>query len=339
MNCSFKNYQPLFNLKKFDLKILKVKSLALENNYLKDNPERINIILWPKDIEFKAGSFNNMVMYLCGFANNSTFSVNLKKFDLNPIQKIDNLVFNNEAPCIPYIFLDAWTPLGGSQFINSEYSGNFEYYIVDEVYAFLKDNLDITEIYPLGGSSGGYGALHLMSKFPEIFNLGMSLAPDSFFEGQLLPDMLAVGKYIKEFGSLDKTHKAFINNEFPKGKDYFKLLNVLAMAFCYSPKSELGPVMPIDLKTGIINETIWAEYKKNDPVNFLVSRKENLKKLKGLFLEVGNKDEFYLYYGARQIKTVLDKSVENFYFNEFNGGHFKLSNRHSLALSWLKKQL
>ena len=84
------------------------------------------------------------------------------------------------------VFVDAWTSLGGSQFLNSTANGPYLDYICDEIVPFVDAR------YPtvagrehravLGGSSGGYGAMVVPMLRPDVFGAFASHAGDALFD-------------------------------------------------------------------------------------------------------------------------------------------------------------
>src|SRR5919198_1259829 len=82
------------------------------------------------------------------------------------------LVDELAAPCL-VVFVDAWTSLGGSQFIDSPGTGRYGSYLCDEVVSFVDAHYR-TLAGPahrgiMGKSSGGYGAMVTPMLRPDRF--------------------------------------------------------------------------------------------------------------------------------------------------------------------------
>src|ERR671935_235641 len=82
------------------------------------------------------------------------------------------LVAELAAPCL-VVFVDAWTSLGGSQFVDSPGTGRYGSYLCDEVVAFVDERYR-TLAEPahrgvMGHSSGGYGAMVSAMLRPDRF--------------------------------------------------------------------------------------------------------------------------------------------------------------------------
>ncbi len=327
------NFKP-YELKHFEIKTLKIKSVSLEGNPLGDPSVRNIPVLIPKE----KGTYKS-VFYLSGFTGNAQKNFNFKSYEQNLIEEIDEWTGNESIRPKVYIFVDAWTAWGGSQFINSEGCGKYEDYLVKDLVPTALENLksigyEVADNVILGGSSGGYGALHLCSKYPEIFSHCLAIAPDCDFEVSLKPEIY--------HGFADILHQGGAKEIFDKIKKYevktnqrsfHTMVNVLAMAACYSDVDSEGmPLLPLE-KEGFFDEELWAKWLTKDPVKFLPKRLSNIKKLKTIFLSVGEFDQFLLQYGARKIRKYLkDQNVE-FIYEEFKGNHFDIGTRRKKALS------
>lgn len=324
--------------KNFDVHNLHLVSSILDQNALGDSPFRNNPILIPRiQQKEKLG----VVIVLSGFAGNGTKYLGDKGFDETFMQQLDRIYHQKLAPYAAYVFVDAWTFWGGSQFINSKAVGRYEDYILKELLpcVFSIFNIDSKKTAIMGQSSGGYGALHLSSKYPDVFKYCGALAPDCFFEASLLPDLYKASPYLSKnshYSSLKTLHQ---QRQILKQKNGFSIINAIAMTACYSPSTKGRSIdWPIDFKTGKLNLKTWKRWLDHDPLCFLPKRKRQLLKLKGLFLDVGNRDEFHLQMGLRQIHANLKKSRINHHYSEFDGGHFDAHERYPLFWEWLTKK-
>lgn len=325
-----------YELANFSIATLKVDSSALKNNPLNDSTTRFNPVLVPSS----QGPWP-VVMVLGGFSGNASFYVNAKFNEQNAVQVIDQAFSRGEAPLALYVFVDALTTWGGSQFINSAATGNYEDYIVNEIVPALRKlypvSTDPAEWCICGGSSGGYGALHLGSKHPQIFGRVAAIAPDSFFEASLLSEYYqALPLWDKYQGSARKALEELRNGRLMKNKNWHSLLNAFGMAACYCPEGDTGDFkFPLDIKTGEKIETLWKKFLSHDPIYFLPERIENLRKLTGIYLDVGTKDNFHLQYGTRQISKLLKAGQIHHDYCEFDGNHFEISERRIEVWKWL----
>ena len=323
-----------YDLKFFKIETLSIHSQILKSNPLKDPSLRHNPVLIPRKIK---GDLP-VIVILAGFTGNGPQYFGVKSFERNFPQSMDEWFYKQRGVSPLVVFVDAMTFFGGSQFINSSGAGRYEDYIIKEVIPA------ITEVYPvkkqprywcvMGGSSGGYGALHLASRFPHRLGLAAALAPDSAFELSLLPEIYSALPTIEKLGGIGGVKKMMVEGSLQRRGDFHDIVNVVGMASCYSKN---GVQLPVDSDTGVIIDPLWREWKQKDPVVFLKRRTRNLRKLHGLLLDVGKYDQFNLQYGGRRIRQLFKESKISIEYSEFEGDHFDISSRRPLVWKWLTR--
>jgi enterochelin esterase-like enzyme len=318
----------------FDLQNLVIESQKLASNALGDSPQKHNYVLVPKNKEPAP-----LIVHLAGYFGNGYQNFNFKSLDENFPQLIIKATLDKKIAPAVHVFVDAMTAIGGSQFINSDACGDYEAYIQTELLPILEKEFNLIKGEKnrclFGASSGGYGSLHHISVAKSPFGIAVAIAPDSYFESSLLPEFYKAAPHLEELSSLKSIKKSLQDGSLKKKKNYFDIMNALAMTLCYSPLKKGELQFPIDLKTGSINEKTWNLWKEKDPVQFLKNRAGHLKK-KMIYLDVGTFDEFSLFFGARHIKGVLEKQKTPHIYSEFSGGHFALNERKIIAMEWLK---
>ncbi len=328
-----------FEVKNFHVETLQIESAVLKNNPLNDPFVRFNPVLVPKS----QGPWP-VVFVLAGLTGNAPFYFNPKFQEHNAVQVIDQSFARGEAPEALYVFVDALTAWGGSQFINSAATGAYEDYIMQELIPAVREHYTVSasarEWCVTGGSSGGYGALHLGSKYPEVFGYVGAIAPDCFFEASLLPELYhALPLWEKYQESGRRALEELRNGKLMKLRNWHTIVNAFAMAACYSAQGTHGDfILPLNTHTAEKIPTIWEKWLEHDPLVFLPLRVPALKKLSGLYLDVGNKDNFHLHYGARQISRFLKTHHIVHDYVEFDGTHFDIGERRVEVWKWLASQ-
>ena len=320
------------------VKILNHTSEILKNNPLGDKFEREVCVYLPP--EYDENKSYPSVYFLTGFTGRGKMLLNDKPFGPSLPERLDGLI--NEGKIRPMIAVmpDCFTYYGGSQYINSSATGNYENYLIEEIVPFVDDNFSTVKSgnsrAVTGGSSGGYGALVLSMRHPEIFGLCASLSGDCYFEISLLPDFGKAFKAIKgnPQSILDKMWKEEAN----KGKHDFDALNIIGMSACYSPNGSDFD-LPFDLQTGEIREDIWQKWLEHDPVRLVEKYAENLKSLKFLFIDAGTRDEFNLDIGAKVLCERLKKHDIPHIHEEFDDGHFNISYRYNRSLELISERI
>jgi hypothetical protein len=106
----------------------------------------------------------------------------------------------------------------------------------------------------MGGSSGGIGSFTLSAKYPDVFCAFADHSGDSAFEYCYLKDVpefiTAMEKYDYD---LEKFKAIIYDRSVPKDNAFKGVLNLMAMAACYSPNPAVEPLgfeLPFDIHTG-----------------------------------------------------------------------------------------
>lgn len=326
-----------YDLKKYEAYNLIVESSALNENPLGDPARRSNYILVPK----KSRQNQAVIFHLAGYFSTGYQMFSSKTLELNFPQNLDRLLAESGAGRAIHVFVDASTYWGGSQFINSPGSGRYQDYILKELFPSVTKLLpcDLDRTCVMGGSSGGYGALSLVSQKNSPFRVAFATAPDSLFEVSLLPDLYKAAPELSKYKNFRTLKKMIGSGDLQGKRSFFNLVNIIAMAHCYAPKDAFEKdwmEWPIDLYSGEINQSLWKQWLKHDPVRFLKKRLANLKS-KTIALDVGKYDDYALQYGTRQIFDFLQKSEVESHYSEFPGNHFGLSARRLKFLFKLPK--
>lgn len=324
-------------LKHFDLRTLVSESEVLKANPLEDSSVRYHPVLVPRTPVPDGGW--SVVFVLAGFTGNGPNYFNRKTFELNLPQTLDACVERGEAPSALYIFCDAMTSWGGSQFVNSAGTGRYEDFIAQELVSLVKAKFDVSSLADrwavVGGSSGGYGALHLGSRYPQNFGHVGAIAPDSFFEASLLPEVWSAAPTFTKLGGVSGVAAEKANGRLFKRKDAHTVLNAVAMGLCYAADGRGDFDFPIESRSGVLIPEIWQRWKAHDPITFLRERPVN--QLKSIYLDVGVRDQYHLQFGTRQIFDVLSAKQAKVTYRDFEGTHFDIGERRPEMWKWLKE--
>ncbi|HVE59301.1 MAG TPA: alpha/beta hydrolase-fold protein [Pyrinomonadaceae bacterium] len=315
---------------------LQHKSEILENNPLGDKFIRDLIVYLPPDYDEE--KFYPSVYVLTGFTGRGKMMLNDSAFTPNFAERMDNLINQGKIKPMIAVLPDCFTHYGGSQYINSTATGNYEDYLVKEIVPFVDETFqtikDKNSRAVMGKSSGGYGALIMALRHADLFGLACSTSGDAYFEHCYLQDIPKAFRAIK--GDPSKLIEKFWNEDAKKGKDDFSGLNMIGMSSCYSPKNAEFD-LPFDLETGEIRADVWEKWLAHDPVRLVEKSVESLKSLKLLYIDAGTKDEFALDLGARIFcKKLRDFDIPHIH-EEFDDGHFNISYRQNRSLELISQ--
>ena len=317
------------------------ESKVLKDNPLKDPAVRYFPVYLPHSY-YSSSKRYPVVYLLSGFTGRGMMNLNESFLNENIHERLDRLISSRRVKEMIVVMPDCITKYGGSQFINSTATGRYEDYIKNEFVSYIDNNYrtlpQSNSRAVMGKSSGGYGAVMLAMKNPDVFELMCSTAGDMCFEYCYKPDFPKFVSQIEQYG---KGHKAVvnfikkeINYKHPKPKSFHNTINVIGMSSCYSPNPKgieskgYNFDLPFDVLTGELDRAIFNKWLKKDPVMLIEKFKDNLKKLKLIFIDAGTKDEFNLNIGARIFSKKLAENKIDFLHEEFDDGHFNLQYRY-----------
>ncbi|WP_306305654.1 alpha/beta hydrolase-fold protein [Metallosphaera hakonensis] len=229
---------------------------------------------------------------------------------------------------------DTFTKLGGNQYLDSKAVGLYESHLIKEIIPLVKEHYSSINVGVMGKSSGGYGALHLGSKYN--FKAVAAHSADAYFEYAYLPLFPKVIQTLRRAGNPREFVDMFWSSQDRKRKDLLDAMMIVGLSGFYSPEETLE--LPFELDTGKLREDVWKHWISLDPVRFLASRKENLSG-KYLYIDVGTRDDFNLQYGNRIIHQMLSAWGISHAYEEFQAGHMNTSYRYDVSLAYLSRYL
>jgi S-formylglutathione hydrolase FrmB len=315
----------------------RITSEVLRDNPLGDPVERDLLVYRPSGYEESSQPLP-VLLAAAGFGGTGPMQFNRSPFSESLDRRLDRLIRTGACPPVLVVAPDCFTRVGGSQYINSSAVGRYEDYLTDEIVPFVRDHYRCGKWGVFGKSSGGYGAMALGMRHPEVFSALADHSGDSNFELCYLPDFGAALGAFQEAGSPEAFLEGMWADVNPSRKKYRHGLNMLAMAAHYSPNPDsphLGIDFPFDLDTGRFRPDVWERWRAFDPVNMVERYAGNLARLKLIYVDCGGKDEFNLQWGARALERELRDHDLDVHFEEFDDGHFSLSYRFDRSLPLL----
>ena len=177
---------------------------------------------------------------------------NRSPFRRNFPELADELFAAGRRPPCVLVWVDAWTSLGGSQFVDSPGTGRYHTYLCEEVVPWVDERyrtLAAPEHRGIAGkSSGGYGAMITPMLRPDLFGGLATHAGDALFENCYLPEFPETVRALRDEyeGSYERFWEDFRSRPaFSKESDFY-LLNSWAMAACYSADEDGTVRLPFD---------------------------------------------------------------------------------------------
>lgn len=280
------------------------------------------------------------VYVLQGYSGQLDMWLGRQSFEPNVVERLDGMFAESGCPSAVVVFVDAWTSLGGSQFLNSSATGRYMDYLCDEVVPFIDaryPTLGARDHRGLAGkSSGGYGAMVVSMCRPDVFGAFASHAGDALFECCYLPEFPAVARTLRDHfeGSFD----VFLDRI--RDIDHFDWsrlgapFSAYAMAAAYSPDPNAPgrPLLPFEVETGRLVEEVWQRWLEWDPVRMAGRHADALRSMHRIYLDAGRSDEFFLDLGAQAFSAELERLGVDHSLELFDGAHGGITYRYPGAI-------
>jgi enterochelin esterase family protein len=122
------------------IKILRHESEVLKNNPLGDKRIRDLYVYLPPDYETHAAKNYPTVYCLTGFTGRGKMFLNDNAFTPNLAERLDKLIGDGTIKPMIAVLPDCFTYYGGSQYVNSTATGNYEDYLTEEIVGFVDEN-------------------------------------------------------------------------------------------------------------------------------------------------------------------------------------------------------
>ena len=139
-----------------------------------------------------------------------------------------------------------------------------------------------------GKSSGGYGAITHALRHSDIWAAAACHSGDMAFELCYLPDMPAVLRALA--GAENSIERWWQQLEAAK-----------------KHSEGAGPLSPAPSFACEVIEERWANWLRQDPIVAIETQADNLRRLKALYIDCGEKDQFNLLYGACRLVRRLNE--------------------------------
>jgi S-formylglutathione hydrolase FrmB len=230
--------------------------------------------------------------------------------------------------------------------VSSPAHGNYEEYLCDEIVATVDARYrtlperDARGVF--GRSSGGYGAVRVAMRRPDVFSAFACQSGDMGFALCYLPDFAPTAAALAAAGSIEAWVERFESREKKRGSD-FAAVSMLAMSAAYSPDESqpFGLRLPFDVETGELIEEVWQRWRDNDPITMVQQSgfAEALRSTRLAFFDCGSRDEHQLHLGLALLRSRLDDAGIAHEAETFDDGHRSLGYRHDVSIPKLATAL
>lgn len=325
-----------------------VDSAALTDNPLGDPHRRPLLVYLPPGYDTDAERRYPTVYRLQGLTGQVDMWRNRQAFRLNAMEALDAFFAAGSGQPAIVVHVDAWTRLGGSQFLDSPGTGRYHTYLCDEVVPLVDATfrtLAEREHRGLAGkSSGGYGAMVTAMLRPDLFSAFATHAGDALFEVAYQPEFAPAARALTSDhgGSFERFWADFRSRpgQVRRGDDV--LLNTYCMAACYSTDADGTVRLPFETDSGRLVPDVWERWLERDPVRMAPRHADALRSMRAIWIDAGRSDEFNLDLGATAFAGELARlgvGEPTVRFELFDGTHSNIEWRYPRAIGWLAERL
>lgn len=320
---------------------LLLDSAVLKTNLLGDPTEREIAVYVPHGHD---GKGLPLLVDVVGFTAGGPIHVNWKNFGENLPERADRLIASGALPPCVIAFPDCFTKLGGNQYVNSVAMGRWDDFLRDEAVPFVEKTFGCGgqgKRGIFGKSSGGYGAMVHALLHPDFWSAAAVHSGDMGFQllygHEFVPVLRALTKmnfdfkkWVDEFWAAQKTKDSDVH-----------ILMMLAQAASFDP----DPSQPYGIRLPVTHDTCeviperWQNWLAWDPLTLVEKHGPALKKLKTLYIDCGDVDQYNLVYGARRMHKHLTQIGVPHTYEEFPDNHSSVDYRMDVSLPILVKAL
>lgn len=284
-----------------------------------------------------------LLVDLVGITSSGLSHTNWMGFAENMPERLDRLIGEGRMPPVVVAFPDCFTRIGGNQYVNSTATGPWEDFLIAEMLPAVEGRFGCGGAGRrglFGKSSGGYGAIMNALRHSDVWAAAACHSGDMGFELCYLPDMPATLRALAPDNSIEAWWRK-LEGAKKRPDGVFSAMNILAMAASYDPDPSafLGMRLPVTFDTCEVIQDRWVNWLRHDPVVAVESLGSNLRALKALYIECGERDQFNLLYGARRFVRRLKELGIPHRYEEFPDNHSAVDYRMDESLPFLASAL
>ncbi|HSL44792.1 MAG TPA: alpha/beta fold hydrolase [Anaerolineales bacterium] len=305
---------------------IEIPAPSLAENLVGEPAERTIYVYLPPSYATSEKRYP-VVYYLPGYGDSGIIGFRLPD-DMN------SLIESGQLKEMMIVIASGDSKTGGSFYVNSPVTGNWEDHLVFDVVGYVDSNfrtLAQAESRGITGHSmGGFGALNIAMRHPDVFSAVYSMSPGLFDENGLAESFLfAQERTITNFVNYEKELAALPLEEAQEKMFLSPQEFSLAYGYAFAPNPDRHPpyfdypYTEVDGKL-VRDDEIWNKWESGfgGIAGETLQYKENLLKLKGIVVDYGIYDENpwipkgVEYYGEQLTAAGISVKVAG-----YNGNH------------------
>jgi S-formylglutathione hydrolase len=260
---------------------IKIHGRSLAGNLEGDSPDRDVMVYLPPSYKVSGNRRYPVLYMLHGFTDDTDHWWGVVPHFVNVPRSIDKALASGVAQELIVVMPNAYTRFQGSMYSNSVTTGNWEDYVAGDLVSYVDRHYrtiaNVRSRGLAGHSMGGYGALRIGMKHPDVFSSIYVMSACCLTSRSVDAERGRRAEAVQdpqEVSRLDFPTKA-----------------LLASAAAWSPNPGKPPLF-VDLPTvdGQPRPDILAKWAANAPLAMIDQYIANLKRLRAIAFDVGTKD-------------------------------------------------
>jgi pimeloyl-ACP methyl ester carboxylesterase len=247
------------------------------------------------------------------------------------------------APDCLVVFVDAWTSVGGSQFVDSNGSGRYHTYLCDEIVPFVDERYESNGLRGVSGkSSGGYGAAVTAMLRPDLFAGFASHAGGGLFDVSIRPFFRVAARALRDRydGSIERFLASLREPAALAHSDDIHILLQWGFAAAYSADEDGTIRLPYDVATAEVIPELWERWLDWDYPTLVPRHADVLKEMRAIYYDCGTRDEWYLDLTLEWVRRRLEHlGVRDLSAELFDATHLAIEYRYPLGIRYLVERL
>ena len=298
--------------KKGTVERVKVHGKALEGNLEGDSADREVLVYLPASYKTSGTQRYPVVYFLHGFTDDPDHWWGFIKHFVNLPEVLDRAFADGRTREVIVAMPNAYTAFQGAMYSNSATTGNWEDFVTDELVTYIDGHyrtIAATASRGLAGHSmGGYGALKIGMKHPEIYS------------SLYVMSACCLSPPTEQSARRGGAQAEAVHSQAEAAKADFGAKATLAEAAAFSPNPK-NPPLYLDLPTkgGEFRPEIAAKWAANAPLAMIDQYIGYLRRMKAVAMDVGLQD------GLRFDVKVLDGILNDYQvphtYETYEGDH------------------
>jgi S-formylglutathione hydrolase len=299
----------------------RVDAVSLASNLVGDSAAR-DIVVYLPPAYFSTQKHFPVVYYLPGFEDSGMTGFSLPN-------DLDTLVKGGRLTDTIVVVASGTNRLGGSFYVNSPVTGNWEDYIAGDVVSYVDGHFRTLARASsrgiAGHSMGGFGALSIAVHRPDLFGAVYAMSPGLFdrnglSESQMFASDSEIESFLEFQGGLSGLSTSDAVAKTPGSQTF-----TVAYGLAFAPNAKAQP-LPLDYPVRKVNGTlvrddaVWLKWQAGfgGLAATAAHDRSSWLKLRGIVVDYGTNDEYAwipkgcVYFGQQLTAAGIPVKVESF---------------------------